>query len=52
MFRIVASPESQFEARYGKVQFKMVSMRSEKMHFTPSLRLFPNDTFETVPVFV
>ena len=36
------------------VQFKMVSMCSEKAHMrsTPSLRGFPNVAFETLPTFV
>ena len=40
--------------RYS-VQFKMVSMRSEKpiiMRSTPSLGNVPNVAFETVPMFV
>ena len=39
----------------SSVQFKMVSMRSEKpitMHSTLSLRSLSNVAFETVPVFV
>ena len=40
---------------FKSVQFKMVSMRSEKpiiMRTTPSLRSFPNVAFETVPMLV
>ena len=39
----------------SSVQFKMVSMRSEKpiiMRSIPTLRSFSNVVFETVPVFV
>ena len=39
----------------SSVQFKMVSMRSEKpiiKRSTPSLRSFPNVAFETVLMFV
>ena len=39
---------------FSSVQFKMVSIRSEKpiMRSIPSLRSFPNVAFETAPVFV
>ena len=40
-------------AQFSSVQFKVVSMRSEKVHMrsTPSLTQLPNVAFETVPVF-
>ena len=44
-----------FHISYSSVQFKIVSVHSEKliiMRSTPSLRGFPNVAFETVPMFV
>ena len=39
----------------AQFNFRMVCMCSERsiyMHYTPSLRSFPNVAFETVPVFI
>ena len=39
--------------QFSSVQFKMVSMRSEKsISAPPRLRSFPNVTYETGPMFV